>query len=106
MVVCLTKMGGFFFENGSLFFRKWEFVSSKMGVCFFRKWDFFFRKREFVFSKVGVCFFESGSLFFSKMGVNFFVCDLQCDLIISGRRLSRPMSVPPSGDTVVTVLFN
>ena len=69
-----------------------------MGVCF---------------SKVRVCLFESGSLFvrkwefgFSKMGVNFFVCDLQGDLIISGRRLSRPMSVALSGYTVVTVLFN
>ena len=85
-----------------------------MGVCFTKMGGFFFRKWEFVFSKVGVCFFESGSLFFakmgvcffSKMGVNFFVCDLKCDLIISGRRLSRPMSVPLSGDTVVTVLFN
>ena len=99
-------MGVCFFESGSLFLRKWEFVFfengiffSKKGVCFFESGSLFFRKREFVF-------FENGSLFFSKMGVNFFVCDLQCDLIISGRRLSRPMSVPPSGDTVVTVLFN
>ena len=71
---------------------------TKMGVCFFRKWEFVLRKWEFVFSKVGVCF--------SKMGVCFFLCDLQSDLLISGRRLSRPMSVALSGYTVVTVLFN
>ena len=41
MVVCLTKMGGFFFENGSLFFRKWEFVFSKMGVWFFENGSLF-----------------------------------------------------------------
>ena len=56
-------MGVCFFENGSLFFRKWEFI--------LRKWE----------------------LVFSKMGVCFFVCDLQCDLLISGHRLSRPIYI-------------
>ena len=57
------KMGVCFFENGSLFYRKWEFVFSKMGVCFFENVSLFF-------SKMGVCFFENGSLFvFSKMVV-------------------------------------
>ena len=76
MGVCFTKMGVNFFENGSLFYEN--------GSLFFRKWEFGF----------------------SKMGVCFFVCDLQSDLIISGRSLSRPMSVALSGYTVVTVLFN
>ena len=37
------------------------------------------------FTKMGVCF--------SKMEICFFVCDLQCELLNSGRRLSRPISV-------------
>ena len=68
-------MGVCFFENGSLFFRKWELVFSKMGVCFFEDRSLFYengslfsRKWEFVFSKMGVC---------------FFVRDLRCDLLIS-----------------------
>ena len=81
--LCFTKMGVNFFENSSLFFEN--------GSLFFRKWEFVLRKWEFVFS---------------KMGVRFFVCDLQCDLLNSGRRLSRPMSVALSGYTLVTVLFN
>ena len=57
---------------------------------------------------MGVYFFENGSLFFemgvcfTKMGVCFFVCDL----LISGCRLSPPMSIALSGYTLATVLFN
>ena len=69
-----------------------------MGVCFLKIGVCFFWKSEFVFLKIGVRF--------SKIGVCFFVCDLQCDLLISGRRLSRPISVALSGYTVVTMLFN
>ena len=68
-----------------------EVCFTKMGVCIFRTW-------EFIFSKMGVCF--------PKLGVCFLVCDPQCDLLISGCRLSPPMSVALSGYTVVTVLLN
>ena len=127
MGVCFFENGSFFYENGSLFFRKWQFVFScvtcsvtwlfpavacldryifKNGSLFFENGSLFFSKMGVCFTKMGVCFFENGSLFFSKMGVRFLVCDLQCDLLNSGRRLSRPMSVALSGYTLVTVLFN
>ena len=38
------------------------------------------------------------------MGVCFFVCDPQCDLLIYGCRLSPPMSVALSGYSVSTVI--
>ena len=78
-------------------FSKTRVSFSKMGVCF--------SKMGVCFTKMGVYFFENGSLF-SKVGVCFSVCDPQCDLLISGCRLSPPMSVALSGYTVVTVLFN
>ena len=68
-----------------------------MGVCFL--------KNESLFLENGSFFLENGSLFLEN-GSLFFVCDLQCDLLISGCLLSRPMSVALSGYTVVTVLLN
>ena len=98
---------------GVYFFRKWQCVLRKCEFIFFENGSLFYDNVSLVFFlKMGVCFFESGSLFFrkwefvfSKMGVCFFMCDLQCELLISGLRLSRTMSVVLSGYTVVTVLF-
>ena len=82
----LVLNGSLFFENRSLFFWKSVFV--------FQKSEFVILKIEVCFLKIGVCFFENRSLLYWK------------SVYVTGRRLSRPISVALSGYTVVTMLFN
>ena len=109
MGVCFLKMGVSFTKMGVCFtkvgvcFRKWKFDFSKMGDCC-TKMGVFFSKMAVCFTKTNVCVFGNGSLCFRKyFSIRHYG---QCDLLISGCRLSPPMSAALSGYTVATVLFN